>query len=77
MTPKKLFTRSSGLGSASISSGYMHMEDADPKPRLHTGVGDTQGPAPVRLEKIQCPKLEPESGSALEEKWEYFTFSSS
>ena len=74
MTPKKLFTRTSGLGSTSSSSGYTHMDGVHSKPGLHTGVGDTQGPVPIRLEKIQCPKLDLEDGSPLEEKWEYFTF---
>ena len=43
MSPKKLLIRISGLGSS--SSGYTHMEGAHPKHGLHTGVGDTQGPA--------------------------------
>ena len=51
-----------------------HVEAVHPKPGTQLVAGDTQAPTPVRLEKIQCPKLELKGGSCSEEQWEYFTF---
>ena len=52
-----------------------HVDAVHPKPGPQPVVGDTSAPTNMRMEKIQCPKLNMKGGSATDQDWDFFTFS--